>query len=664
MPLAGMTAYLDFIGDDVLKARRNKKFKAPNPRKIGRNAYKSLSGGKVVDGDGDGLVYDNTVRERAATPAESAAGRELRRRRGGSMRTKDGFKSQWRGKPPGGSKRPERWVLRGRDADGNVVVRTANTREDAIRTGRELQGKKLRNVRAIRLGDVQTKRTYGDRRAGDQAPEVKPKPSAPKPKAPNKPDAELPQGMSEYAQRAHAAIDWPEEFEDRDKVVGANWIAMMTAAIRGDKSAFTENMKNFFEASDTHDQDHYDGMMDRLDQMLGEFITPEQEEALDESFNEWDAFDFKRMREGWRQTGDPYGRSVDLEATKGTAAYKHLSMGGSIDEAPHEGLIESIYSMPDRFEIRSNGSKSTRSNMWVVDKNGSGKQTAINGENGIEVVDGDVWMMKGAIESHIQMDETGDDQLNELMASELWRGTGIQMADTRISEDANGQRWVMQRHVSQQFGGENEQLATSDVVLDSGGLLAEFWDTNGELKKDRLKSISEEDILKLINQEALAKLEDKGSVLDMIMTDYIQGGYDRHGGNWGFHQNEAGGYRLQMWDNGGTFTAVSKNPAIDFMDYIAFNPEALVTNFANVVLARQALGRTPAQQKKAITKRLKAFVAEVKKIELDSVKARLDSTTLDGKQRKMVARQLKLVQQRISHLEENIDGIAESLVSL
>lgn len=658
----GMAAYVEFE-----KARRNKRFRAKRPRKVSGKDFKSLGeGGREVDGDGDGLVYDNTVRERPATPAEIAAGRALRRRRGGAMRTKDGYQSTWRGKPPKKS-RPERWVIRGRDENGKVIVQTANTREDAIRQGRDLQGKKLRNVRAIRVGEVQTKRSYGDRRPGDQPkPDTRPqKPSAPKPSAPKKPEPKVPEGtMTDYAQRAHAAIDWPEEFEDRDKVVGANWIAMMTAAIRGDKSAFTENMRNFFESSDNHDQDHYDGLMDKLDEMLGEFITPEQEEALDESFNEWDAFDFKRMREGWRQTGDPYGRAVDLEAVKGTAAHKHLSMGGSIEDAPHEGLIESIYSMPDRFEVRSNGSKSTRTNMWVVDKNGSGKQTAISGENGVEVVDGDVWMLKGGIESHINMDEQGDDQLNELLASELWRGTGVQMADTRISEDANGQRWVMQRHVSQQFGGDNEQLATSDVVMDSEGLLGEFWDNEGNLRREKLETLSEEDILKHVDQEALARLEDKGSVLDMILADYLMGGYDRHGMNWGFHQNEQGGYRLQMWDNGGTFTSVSKNPAIDFLDYIAFNEEALVTNYANVVLARTALGKTPAQRKKAIQKRLTAFIAEVKKIELDKVKGRLDSATLDGKQRKMVARQIKLVEQRIAHLEENIEGITESLITL
>lgn len=553
----GLAAYQAFSATgDVEKFFRRKAVKPGTPKRDWKPGKGSKPGSKVVDGDGDGLVYDNTTRERPATAGEMAAGRRLRRRRGGAMRTGDAFDSS-----------PQRWVLRGRDKNGKLVIREVNSREEAIKIGRQMQGKKLRNVRAIRLGQP-----------GEVAPEPKPaKIKRPKDRVHGEsPDANLPdRETSPPTTRPDVSPDKPDAKPD--------------------------------------------------------------ENTVDPEF---------------------------LEAAKQTAAYKHFEGGGSVADAPHEGLIESMVAMPDRFTIRDNGSASSRKNAWVVDKNGSGKKTTIAGPDGPEEVEGDVWMLKGGIGEGVELDEIGDDQFNELIATELFRGTGIQMVDTKITEDAEGERWVMQRHVSQQFGGEGETLGGSDQLWRHDEMQGDWLNEDGEIDDDKIDALTEESIMKYVDQEALAKLEDRGSILDMILADFMMGGYDRHGDNWGVHVNENGGYRVQMWDNGGTFTTTSQKPAVEFMDYFAYNSEALAQNFANMILARAALGSTKAEQRKEIRKRLKAFVANMKKIEMEKVKARISEGAVDTKQRRLINKQLKLVSQRLTHLEENIDAITKEIMAL
>lgn len=422
-------------------------------------------------------------------------------------------------------------------------------------------------------------------------------------------------------------LGMPEE----QKEAAANYMGMMDAALQGDRNAYNQLLKDYLTSSEDMVDD--DSFYEKLDDLFGG-LDQKLVDMLDQTLDSYGHGDMAKHRANMKEHGDPLYDAAAVAAAKKTPAYKALSGGASIGDAPSDGLIDSIRAMPDRFDLEMNANSGISENWWVTDKK-----------------TGERWMAKGG---HTVTAKNGDpvianDHFNEVMAYSVFADTNIDIIETKFaSSAADSGTWLMQRDAGQQFGSGPKSMFQSEAVMDSEKFYVAI-DKGMTVKK--IKSI--------VDFDELGKLEDPGSFMDMILTDYLMGGHDRHPGNWMLHRN-GDKYKLQVVDNGGTFASLDE-PITDFIDYMFGNAEETTNNnLGNLFIARELLNGDARQ----INGRIQKFLKEMGAVKEAAIRERMKASGVTSKQVKLMNKHLKALRQRIDYLQDNSEEIAEQIMEM
>lgn len=576
---------------------------------------------QAVDGDGDGLVHDGTPKERPATPSESAAGRLARAVRGGVKP----------GKKPSKHKPGDKFDIVGRDAKGNYYHEEADDPKAAERIARQWAAKKYRNVKVVRT-------------SGDKVRTDKPAPSGKQPKNPNKPDKpdegdppdRTPEedaahtGIEDDRGRAiYNSISWGEyDIADEDKVAATHWLTSLDAAMVGNKQRFDEFMGKFFEETDDHEDP--DGLQEAIDKIVDDNLSDELYSSVMDSLDSWGFDDPNTHFNNWKASGDMYYDASMAEQAKGTESYKHLSEGGSISDAPTDDLMASIKAMPERFKLSKNSSAGMSENWWVDDQE-----------------TGERWMMKGGQRPEDTTSDVPNDHFNEIMAYNVFQGSGVNVAETRWASKPGEGSWIIQRDAGQEFGSGPGTLHDATAFFDEAAQIKVLL---GEAKLDQ----------KFANQfvtDSAVKSIDPNDFMAILLSDYLMGGSDRHTGNYMFHETDDG-FRYQLVDNGGSFSAYDTSDLdMDFVNWLHGAGNDLPK--MNALVARKLIGGNQDEMRASIDKYVSGL-----KLDMKAIRARLKDTPMTPSQRKMVAANLKALQARHKDLTTNVDAIVQEILEL
>lgn len=568
---------------------------------------------KAVDGDGDGLVYDGTPRERPATPAEVARGRKLRSRNMGT------------GKKPGKHQKGDKFVIRGRDADGNLLVHSTDNPDEAQKVAEQWAKKKHRNVRVVRIRDK-------GKQPGMAPSNVREVTRDDGTKRPDpKPDTDLTEAglKDDRAKAIYNAVDWDSfDVPDEHRAAGAHYLAAMDAAVADNKDRFDSLITDFFDGTNGMDPDDADALSEALDDIVDEMLADDLIEIMNEALDDWGVADINEMFNNWKVSGDPYFDADMAERAKSTPAFKHLQDGGGIGDAPEEGLYESIKTMRDRFNLTLNANSGVNQNWWVEDKE-----------------TGEMWMLKGGARAGMEGIGPQNDAFNEVMATAVFSETGLDVPTVRLatSPDADAV-WTVTRHAGEEFGGGRDSIRESKAVMDTDAYFQAVED--GKFDRKTVSRI----------MDGAGAVEDPGDFMSILMADFLLGGSDRHAENFMWIEGD-NGLRFQLVDNGGTFAAY-EDPDLSFEQW--FNDAGNILPKLNAQIALFALGGN----EDGIADAIERFKAQLGNIDIKQIKERLKNTPMTPEQRKLARKHLAAFEKRLRDLQDNSDMIVKELMEL
>ena len=220
----------------------------------------------------------------------------------------------------------------------------------------------------------------------------------------------------------------------------------------------------------------------------------------------------KKKKKKDRKPIVPVERTDDNERAKKTPAGQHLEAGGSVSDAPNEGLADYMIHTPSRFEIQQDTINTGVSPSMII----SDKET------------GESFFLKQSIaETHPHM--AGDAMQEVLMSSVLNDLMPGQSPLVRFASDPNASNsWILSENVHDKYP--------------SGKVLGSDQMTENRLSKT-----------------------DPSDIFGMHILDYVTNNTDRHGGNYIFVSDGKGSYKLIVIDNG--LIGNAQNPAYGGVDY-------------------------------------------------------------------------------------------------
>lgn len=393
------------------------------------------------------------------------------------------------------------------------------------------------------------------------------------------------------------------------------WADAMAHAQAGNRDKFDAALADFFE----NDQTGGDGdVRDYVDDYLDEKKGDEWYDQGLKNINKWKVKIETERRKFF---------AAKMSATNGTGpsgnkAYEHLKKGGSLRDAPSDGLADAIKAMPERFDMHENKSKGVSPNWWVVDKTTeSGVEVSIPVKGRVRPINttNEVWVLKASAGSDFF--DIPEDVLNENLGHELQQQLKIDAPQLKFATRADAKvPMVMQEHFEQFYDGKRT-VASAKKFADPA---AEQW--------------------------MAEHMPNPEEAVDLALFDFLIGNQDRHHGNWfvmaEFDETDGNDkYHIGVFDNGFGFYGTwakglrEKDPRRVFQS-------GYPKKFLRIGL--KAMGGD--RQKFAAA--IDDFIKRARTVEVAKFEKRLKDAGLSAAQKSIVQQQLGILQERIDNLDK------------
>lgn len=457
------------------------------------------------------------------------------------------------------------------------------------------------------------------------------------------------------------------------------WADAMFHANAGDRGKFNAALGEFFRNDQQWDDDVRDVVDDWLDLQFG---TPAElrsgkttawaNKGLD-NLGKWKVV-IETERKKWKKANPvvvPAPQPTASPDLKNNAAYVHLKSGGSIADAPQDGLMEAIMAIPERFDKHPNGDTGVSPNWWIIDKK---KKTdtevsiptpkldadgnPVRDRQGKPVIEmknttNEVWVLKGTSSMGNLAGRRAfaieDDVFNEQMGAFIQEAMGLQTPKTKWATRADApQPYMAQQHFEQAIGGDKAVMGAKKVLQE-----ADYNESKREIDS-MLYAMDDKD------QTFLDLLENPTQMMELPLFDFlINNTIDRHMGNWLVtvaQDSDSGNLKMNLAiiDNGYSFRGSSYRRG-HINTYNRFNNGV---NRFNNRLAALAMKNDKARMEAFVDQ----FAKRAAKIDLGAMRKKMEAGGLSDNQRKVMESEIAAMEERIKFLTDNAASIVQEML--